>query len=82
VSRVRNGHHLVEGFVPADHAEISTSALFGRITTLFQIDDFGVERSVAYPLLIFVIALLGNGFAELLVLTIAVMGKPKRALTG
>ena len=45
--RVGGRNDLVKRFSLADHAEVGASPFFGRIITLLEVDDLGVERGIS-----------------------------------
>jgi len=57
---VCGGHDLEEGFVAADHAEISARAFFSCFETLLEIDHFGIERGIAFAELLVETALFNH----------------------
>ena len=77
---VGDRYDLVKRLLPSDHAEIGTSAFFGRVAALLEIDYLGIERAIAITQRIIESPLLGNRVAQPHGFSVAVVRKPELGL--
>jgi hypothetical protein len=78
--RVADRYNLVEGFVFANHAEVRSCALFGRVYALLKVNYLGIQRCISFAQQIVERGLVRDSRLKLHSFSMTVIGKPEFGL--